>query len=66
MVKEFIVEDFEDLQGLSEDKLKKLLHKATDYKKECEQSVVDADARIELILGFLGEIAESVLTSITD
>ena len=66
MVKEFIIEDFEDLQGLSEDKLKKLLHKAIDYKKECEKAVVDADARIELILGFLGEIAESVLTNITD
>ena len=66
MVKEFIIEDFEDLQGLSEDKLKKLLHKAIDYKKECEKTVVDADARIELILGFLGEIAESVLTNITD
>mgnify|MGYP000205213594 CR=1 FL=1 len=34
MVKEMIVEDFENLDGLSLDKAKKLLHKAQDYERQ--------------------------------
>ena len=35
MVKDFIIEDFENLDGLSEEKLLKLLHKAKDYEHQC-------------------------------
>ena len=35
MTKDFIVEDFEKLDGLSEEKLLKLLHKAKDYEHQC-------------------------------
>lgn len=35
MIKDFITEDFENLDGLSEEKLLKLLHKAKDYEHQC-------------------------------
>lgn len=35
MTKDFIIEDFENLDGLSEEKLLKLHHKAKDYEYQC-------------------------------
>lgn len=68
MVKEFIVEDFEDLQGLSDEKLIKLLHKAADYESQCWEEYQKARQRCKEIKAAMSPeiVWKQLLTSIPD